>query len=56
MSDVNSGAPNVKIIPPLVFLAGLVISFLANMWMPITVVSDLVAWAVGGILIICGTF
>ena len=54
MSDINSGAPNVKIIPPLVFLAGLVISFLANMWMPITVVSDLVAWAVGGILIICG--
>jgi protein-S-isoprenylcysteine O-methyltransferase Ste14 len=55
MSDINSGAPNVKIIPPLVYLAGLVVGFLANIWMPITVVSDLVAWAVGGILIICGT-
>src|ERR1700730_4147052 len=54
MSDINSGAPNVKIIPPVVYLAGLVIGFLANIWMPITVVSDLVAWAVGGILIICG--
>jgi protein-S-isoprenylcysteine O-methyltransferase Ste14 len=54
MSDINSGAPNVKIIPPLVYLAGLVIGFLANIWMPITVVPDLVAWAVGGILIICG--
>jgi protein-S-isoprenylcysteine O-methyltransferase Ste14 len=54
MSDVNSDAPSVKIIPPLVYLAGLVIGFLANIWMPITVVSDLVAWAVGGILIICG--
>src|ERR1700730_12010838 len=54
MSDPNPGSPNVKIIPPLVYLAGLVIGFLANIWMPITVVSYLVTWAVGGILIICG--
>ena len=55
MGGINSDAPDVKIIPPLVYLAGIVIGFLANIWMPITVVSYLVTWAVGGILIICGT-
>jgi protein-S-isoprenylcysteine O-methyltransferase Ste14 len=54
MSDVNSDAPSVKIIPPLVYLAGLVIGFLANIWMPIKVVPSLVAWTSGGILIFCG--
>jgi protein-S-isoprenylcysteine O-methyltransferase Ste14 len=54
MSDTNSDAPNVKIIPPLVYLAGVVIGFLANIWMPIKVVPNLVAWAIGGILIFCG--
>ena len=54
MSKINSDAPNVKIIPPLVYLAGIVIGFLANIWMPIKVVPNLVAWAVGGILIFCG--
>jgi hypothetical protein len=49
MSDTNSDAPNVKIIPPLVYLAGVVIGFLANIWMPIKVVPNLVAWAIGGI-------
>ena len=33
MSD-DSDAPNVKIIPPLVYLAGIVIGFLATIWMP----------------------
>ena len=33
MSDGND-APNVKIIPPLVYLAGIVIGFLATIWMP----------------------
>jgi hypothetical protein len=51
MSDINSDAPRVKIIPPLVYLAGLVIGFLANIWMPIKVVPSLVAWTSGGILI-----
>jgi hypothetical protein len=55
MSDTNSDAPNVKIIPPLVYLAGVVIGFRANIWMPIKVVPNLVAWwAIGGILILCG--
>jgi protein-S-isoprenylcysteine O-methyltransferase Ste14 len=54
MSDDSSDAPSVKIIPPLVYLAGLVIGFLANIWMPIKVVPILVAWTSGGILIFCG--
>ena len=32
---INSDAPDVKIIPPLVYLAGIVIGFLANIWMPV---------------------
>jgi hypothetical protein len=51
MGGINSDAPDVKIIPPLVYLAGIVIGFLANIWMPIKVVPTLVGWAVGGILI-----
>ena len=47
MSDISSDAPSVKIIPPLVYLAGLVIGFLANIWMPIKVVPSLVAWTSG---------
>jgi protein-S-isoprenylcysteine O-methyltransferase Ste14 len=54
MSDISSDAPSVKIIPPLVYLAGLVIGFLANIWMPIKVVPSLAAWTSGGILIFCG--
>ena len=54
MSAVNSDAPNVKIIPPLVYLAGIVIGFLASVWMPTKVVPNSVAWTVGGILIFCG--
>jgi len=54
MSDISSHAPNVKIIPPLVYLAGLVIGFLANIWIPIKVVPELVAWTSSGIFILCG--
>jgi hypothetical protein len=53
MSDRND-APNVKIVPPLVYLAGLVIGFLATIGLPTKVVPDSVAWTVGGILICCG--
>ena len=53
MSDGND-APSVKIIPPLVYLAGIVIGFLANIWMPTKVVPNLLGWTVGGILIFCG--
>ena len=53
MTDGND-APNVKIIPPLVYLVGIVIGFLATIWMPTKVVPNSVAWTVGGILIFCG--
>ena len=53
MSD-DSDAPNVKIIPPLVYLAGIVIGFLATLWVPTSVVPNSVARTVGGILIFCG--
>jgi protein-S-isoprenylcysteine O-methyltransferase Ste14 len=53
MTDGND-APDVKIIPPLVYLAGIVIGFLATIWMPTKVVPNSVAWTVGGILILCG--
>jgi protein-S-isoprenylcysteine O-methyltransferase Ste14 len=54
MSDISSDAASVKIIPPLVYLAGIVIGFLASTWMPTKVVPNLVGWTVGGILIFCG--
>ncbi len=54
MSNVNSDAPGVRIIPPLVYLAGLVIGLLASRWMPTGVVPDPPAWIIGGILIACG--
>ena len=53
MTDGND-APNVKIIPALVYLAGIVIGFLATIWMPTKVVTNSVAWTVGGILSFCG--
>jgi len=54
MSKVNSDAPNVKIIPPLVYLAGIVVGLLVSMWMPITVIPNPTAWIIGGFLILCG--
>jgi hypothetical protein len=53
MTDGN-GAPNVKIIPPLVYLAGIVIGFLVSIWMPSKVIPNSAAWTVRGILILCG--
>src|SRR6202048_585654 len=53
MTDSND-APNVKIIPPLVYLAGIVIGFLATIGLPTKVVPNSVAGTVGGILICCG--
>ena len=54
MSAINFDAPNVKIIPPLVYLAGIVIGFLANAWMPTKIVPNSLAWTIGGLLIFCG--
>jgi protein-S-isoprenylcysteine O-methyltransferase Ste14 len=55
MSNSNSpGAPNVRIIPPLIYLAGLAIGFLVNIWMPLKFVPDALGWLIGAVLIICG--
>ena len=43
MTDSND-APNVKIIPPLVYLAGIVIGFLTTIWMPTKIFTNSVAW------------
>src|SRR5205823_7196765 len=53
LSDIND-VPNVKIVPPLVYLVGIVTGFLATIWMPTKVIANSVAWTVGGILIFCG--
>jgi protein-S-isoprenylcysteine O-methyltransferase Ste14 len=54
MSDSHSGVPNVKIIPPLVYLAGIVIGIVTSIWIPTKIVPSSLAWTLGGILIICG--
>lgn len=54
MSDSHSDVPNVKIIPPLVYLAGIVIGIAISIWMPTKIAPDSLAWTLGGILIICG--
>ena len=52
MSDTD--APKVRLIPPLVYLAGLVAGHLLNRWMPIDFLPPLPAWILGGILLLAG--
>jgi protein-S-isoprenylcysteine O-methyltransferase Ste14 len=52
MSEAD--APKVRVIPPLVYLAGLAIGHLANRWLQVDVVPVHVAWSVGGILVVLG--
>ena len=54
MTDIERDAPQVRIIPPLIYLAGLVIGFVANLWWPVKFMPDTMAWTIGGILIVCG--
>jgi protein-S-isoprenylcysteine O-methyltransferase Ste14 len=54
VSNTNSDAPNVRIIPPLVYLVGVVIGSLVNIWLPTKVVPGPVAWVIGGVLMLCG--
>jgi protein-S-isoprenylcysteine O-methyltransferase Ste14 len=54
MSNVNSDAPNVRIIPPLVYLAGLAVGLLASLWVPTKLFPSGAAWAVGAVLVLCG--
>src|SRR6266516_4269360 len=54
MSNINSDAPNVKIIPPLVYLAGIIIGLLLSIWIPTKVISSAIAWGIGGFFIVAG--
>jgi protein-S-isoprenylcysteine O-methyltransferase Ste14 len=54
MSDTSSDRPAVRIIPPLIYLAGLVVGGLASLVLPTNVVPAAPALAIGGILILLG--
>jgi protein-S-isoprenylcysteine O-methyltransferase Ste14 len=54
MSDSHSGVPNVKVVPPSVYLAGVVIGIVISIWIPTKIVPSSLAWTLGGILIVCG--
>jgi protein-S-isoprenylcysteine O-methyltransferase Ste14 len=54
-NDLHSAdAPNVRIIPPLIYLVGLAVGFLANRWMPVTFLSDPAARLIGAAIFVCG--
>jgi len=54
MSDSHSGVPNVKVIPPLVYLAGVVIGIVISIWIPTKIIPSSLSWTLGGLLIVCG--
>ena len=54
LRTMNSNAPTVKIIPPLVYVAGIIFGLPIDICIPIKLVPELVAWGLGGRLIICG--
>jgi protein-S-isoprenylcysteine O-methyltransferase Ste14 len=54
MSDSHSGVPNVKVIPPLVYFAAVVIGIVISIWIPTKIVPSSLAWMLGGLLIVCG--
>lgn len=54
MSNSGSDTPNIRIIPPLVYLAGLVIGLIVTAWIPTRVVADSIVWPVGAAFLLCG--
>ena len=50
----QADAPKVRIVPPLVYLAGLVLGHLANRWLPLGAVPVQAGWIAGGILFVLG--
>jgi protein-S-isoprenylcysteine O-methyltransferase Ste14 len=54
MAAENADAPNVKIIPPFVYLIGLALGFGMTLWVPFRLVPDWVAWPLAGALVACG--
>jgi len=54
MSNLSSDTPNVRVIPPLVYLVGVIIGLLATALMPTKIAANGVAWLIGGVVILCG--
>ena len=54
MTDPGTDAPKIRIVPPLVYLAGLVAGLIVTAWVPTRIVTDSIAWPVGGVLVVCG--
>ena len=54
MKPAHRAEERATTIPPLVYLAGIVIGCVATIWIPTKVVPNLVAWVIGGILVVCG--
>ena len=52
MSEADT--PKVRIFPPLVYLAGLVVGHVVNWWLPAEVLPVRTAWIVGAILVVLG--
>jgi protein-S-isoprenylcysteine O-methyltransferase Ste14 len=52
MSDAD--APKVRIVPPLVYLGGLVAGHLVNRWLPIDVLPVRAAWIAGAFFLLLG--
>jgi protein-S-isoprenylcysteine O-methyltransferase Ste14 len=50
----NLDAPSVKIIPPLVYLAGLILGSVVSIWIPTTIAPRPAAWIIGALLIFIG--
>ena len=54
MNSSNLNAPNVKNIPPLVYLAGLILGSIVSIWIPTTIALRPAAWTIGALLIFIG--
>jgi protein-S-isoprenylcysteine O-methyltransferase Ste14 len=54
MTDTGTDAPKIRIVPPLVYLAGLVAGLIVTAWIPTQAVAGSIAWPVGVVLVLCG--
>jgi protein-S-isoprenylcysteine O-methyltransferase Ste14 len=54
VNSSNLDAPNVKIIPPLVYLAGLMLGSVVSVWIPTKIAPRPAAWTIGALLIFVG--
>jgi protein-S-isoprenylcysteine O-methyltransferase Ste14 len=54
MTDPDAGSPDIRIVPPLVYLAGLVAGLIVTAWIPTRVVAGSIAWPIGTVLVLCG--